>query len=92
MLTYSRIKSIGVQMQSRDRRVVSGVLEDELADLGLGPSVIGDGPRVLAREDGGPTLALYALRLTERADEPRARRGAERPQRIELRRHLAAQA
>jgi hypothetical protein len=30
MLTYSRIKSIGVQMQSQDRRVVSGVLEDEL--------------------------------------------------------------
>jgi hypothetical protein len=30
MLTYSRMKSIGVQKQGEDRRVVSGVLEDEL--------------------------------------------------------------
>ena len=30
MLTYSRTKSIGVQKQGEDRRVVSGVLEDEL--------------------------------------------------------------
>lgn len=30
MLTYSRIKSIGVQKQGEDFRVVSGVLEDEL--------------------------------------------------------------
>jgi hypothetical protein len=30
MLTYSRIKSVGVQKQGEDRRVVSGVLEDEL--------------------------------------------------------------
>ena len=30
MLTYSRIKSISVQRQGRDRRVVTGVLEDEL--------------------------------------------------------------
>lgn len=30
MLTYSRMKSIGVQKQSEDLRVVSGVLEDEL--------------------------------------------------------------
>jgi len=30
MLTYSRAKSIGVQKQSENRRVVSGVLEDEL--------------------------------------------------------------
>jgi len=30
MLAYSRIKSIGVQKQSENLRVVSGVLEDEL--------------------------------------------------------------
>ncbi len=30
MLTYARSKSIGVQQQGEDRRVVSGVLEDEL--------------------------------------------------------------
>lgn len=30
MLTYSRIKSIGVQVQGEDLRVVSGILEDEL--------------------------------------------------------------
>lgn len=30
MLTYSRMKSIGVQKQGEDHRVVSGVLEDEL--------------------------------------------------------------
>lgn len=30
MLAYSRMKSVGVQMQGTDRRVVSGVLEDEL--------------------------------------------------------------
>ncbi len=30
MLAYSRSKSIGVQKQGEDRRVVSGVLEDEL--------------------------------------------------------------
>ncbi|MBI4965088.1 MAG: DUF2889 domain-containing protein [Desulfomonile tiedjei] len=30
MLTYSRVKSIGVQVQGEDLRVVSGVLEDEL--------------------------------------------------------------
>jgi hypothetical protein len=30
MLAYSRMKSIGVQKQGEDRRVVSGVLEDEL--------------------------------------------------------------
>lgn len=30
MLAYSRAKSIGVQKQGEDRRVVSGVLEDEL--------------------------------------------------------------
>jgi len=30
MLTYSRIKSVGVQKQGEDLRVVSGVLEDEL--------------------------------------------------------------
>jgi len=30
MLTYSRMKSVGVQKQSEERRVVSGVLEDEL--------------------------------------------------------------
>jgi hypothetical protein len=30
MLTYSRSKSIGVQKQGEDRRVVGGVLEDEL--------------------------------------------------------------
>jgi hypothetical protein len=30
MLEYSRMKSIGVQVQGQDRRVVSGVLEDEL--------------------------------------------------------------
>jgi len=30
MLAYARTKSIGVQKQSEDRRVVSGVLEDEL--------------------------------------------------------------
>lgn len=30
MLTYSRAKSIGVQMQGPEKRVVSGVLEDEL--------------------------------------------------------------
>ena len=30
MLEYSRMKSIGVQVQGEDRRVVSGVLEDEL--------------------------------------------------------------
>ena len=30
MLAYSRSKSIGVQRQGEDRRVVSGVLEDEL--------------------------------------------------------------
>jgi hypothetical protein len=30
MLNYSRVKSIGVQMQGEDLRVVSGVLEDEL--------------------------------------------------------------
>ncbi len=30
MLEYSRMKSIGVQIQGPDRRVVSGVLEDEL--------------------------------------------------------------
>ena len=30
MLAYSRCKSIGVQVQGEDRRVVSGVLEDEL--------------------------------------------------------------
>jgi hypothetical protein len=30
MLEYSRMKSIGVQIQGQDRRVVSGVLEDEL--------------------------------------------------------------
>jgi hypothetical protein len=30
MLAYSRTKSIGVQKQGEDRRVVSGILEDEL--------------------------------------------------------------
>ncbi|MDQ7783274.1 MAG: DUF2889 domain-containing protein [Desulfomonilaceae bacterium] len=30
MLEYSRCKSVGVQRQGEDRRVVSGVLEDEL--------------------------------------------------------------
>ncbi|MEW6347961.1 MAG: DUF2889 domain-containing protein [Thermodesulfobacteriota bacterium] len=30
MLVYSRMKSVGVQKQGEDRRVVSGVLEDEL--------------------------------------------------------------
>lgn len=30
MLAYSRIKSVGVQKQEEGRRVVSGVLEDEL--------------------------------------------------------------
>ncbi len=30
MLEYSRCKSVGVQKQGEDRRVVSGVLEDEL--------------------------------------------------------------
>jgi Protein of unknown function (DUF2889) len=30
MLQYSRMKSIGVQVQGEDQRVVSGVLEDEL--------------------------------------------------------------
>ena len=30
MLEYSRMKSIGIQVQGEDRRVVSGVLEDEL--------------------------------------------------------------
>ena len=30
MLAYSRNKSVGVQMQGDDRRVASGVLEDEL--------------------------------------------------------------
>ena len=30
MLDYSRCKSVGVQKQGEDRRVVSGVLEDEL--------------------------------------------------------------
>jgi len=30
MLAYSRVKSIGVQMQGEELRVVSGVLEDEL--------------------------------------------------------------
>jgi Protein of unknown function (DUF2889) len=30
MLEYSRMKSIGVQVQEQDRRVASGVLEDEL--------------------------------------------------------------
>ncbi len=30
MLAYSRCKSMGVQVQGEDRRVVSGVLEDEL--------------------------------------------------------------
>ncbi len=30
MLSYSRAKSIGVQMQGPEKRVVSGVLEDEL--------------------------------------------------------------
>jgi hypothetical protein len=30
MLTYSRMKSVGVQKQGAERRVVSGVLEDEL--------------------------------------------------------------
>lgn len=30
MLSYSRTKSIGVQMQGPDKRVVSGILEDEL--------------------------------------------------------------
>lgn len=30
MLAFSRMKSIGVQKQGEDRRVVSGVLEDEL--------------------------------------------------------------
>ena len=30
MLAYTRMKSVGVQKQGEDRRVVSGVLEDEL--------------------------------------------------------------
>jgi hypothetical protein len=30
MLSYARMKSIGVQMQGPERRVVSGILEDEL--------------------------------------------------------------
>ncbi len=30
MLTYARVKTIGVQKQGENRRVVSGVLEDEL--------------------------------------------------------------
>ena len=30
MLAYSRVKSVGVQKQGEDRRVVSGILEDEL--------------------------------------------------------------
>ncbi len=30
MLEYSRMKSVGVQAQGKDRRIVSGVLEDEL--------------------------------------------------------------
>ena len=30
MLSYSRTKSIGVQMQGPEKRVVSGILEDEL--------------------------------------------------------------
>lgn len=30
MLAYSRCKSIGVQLQGQERRVVTGVLEDEL--------------------------------------------------------------
>jgi len=30
MLSYSRTKSIGVQMQGPDKRVVNGILEDEL--------------------------------------------------------------
>jgi hypothetical protein len=30
MLAYARIKSIGVQRQGEDRRVASGILEDEL--------------------------------------------------------------
>lgn len=30
MLIYSRMKSVGVQKQGENRRVVSGVLEDEL--------------------------------------------------------------
>lgn len=30
MLQYSRVKSVGVQRQGQDRRVASGVLEDEL--------------------------------------------------------------
>jgi len=30
MLAYSRMKSVGVQMQGTDHRVVTGVLEDEL--------------------------------------------------------------
>ncbi|MGB6067307.1 MAG: DUF2889 domain-containing protein [Desulfomonilaceae bacterium] len=30
MLEYSRMKSVGVQAQGEDRRIVSGVLEDEL--------------------------------------------------------------
>ena len=39
MLAYSRIKSVGVQKQGEDRRVVSGVLEDELYAMELEISV-----------------------------------------------------
>ncbi|MFH0825574.1 MAG: DUF2889 domain-containing protein [Pseudomonadota bacterium] len=39
MLTYSRNKSVGVQKQGEDRRVVSGVLEDELYAMQIEISV-----------------------------------------------------
>jgi len=39
MLAYSRSKSVGVQKQGEDRRVVSGVLEDELYAMELEISV-----------------------------------------------------
>ncbi len=35
MLAYSRIKSIGVQNQGEDRRIATGVLEDELYAMSL---------------------------------------------------------
>lgn len=39
MLAYSRVKSVGVQKQGEDRRVVSSVLEDELYAMELEISV-----------------------------------------------------
>lgn len=40
MLAYSRCKSVGVQVQGEDRRVVSGVLEDELYAMECEMSVL----------------------------------------------------